>query len=583
MLIFHFDKILFILIAILTLVRIFYLIQKTPTFNFDFVLRSSDSIFFFVLVIETINFVSQLVEINLIFLIIMKLTLFFLSILNVFKRFILFTLLKKDLIKKKKLKQNFINDCILKPKNIFIFPRLFLVLLITKITRFYKEYPIFFFIVLAGYSYLSKNIIFLSIFFFRWIYDSILDLPEFLEIKRVRAQDIGSFNFHWSFDRDLKIWNYFITFFYTLGFVITYFSYFIYISSLGPVADEYTFCLIKLTVSPRDIQYFLGMNFIGPILLMLCVVLKLFLNLHVIFFRNPSTIFKGFATISTTVNILGFSSLVVGVVGTGLGFGSFYNAGPSPDNIAKNSFDYVSEGIVRHTPVQERAFVLVKKTGLVIIPGEVVENPSSKVLDLNKLHLTLNLKENAIYVAKIPAVELHALGYSDLISDIKLLRHNLLVYSNLGNGFTKEDYIARFSTVDKENRLIFGMSAPSKEELHSHYAMVAATLCKSPNDIARFEEFVNGKSDKLYYSLNFQKEFGFFSTKKNLNSEYPETTNPLIKTDLERIALKIPQMLQDQKRIGNIPLKEEENLGDYINQQINKPLPLMIKNEPENP
>jgi hypothetical protein len=83
--------------------------------------------------------------------------------------------------------------------------------------------------------------------------------------------------------------------------------------------------------------------------------------------------------------------------------------------------------------------------------------------------------------------------------------------------------------------------------------------------------------------LNFQKEFGFLSTKKSINTEYIESTNPLIKTDLERIALKIPQILQDQKRIGNIPIKEEENLGEYINQQINKPLPLMIKNEPENP
>jgi hypothetical protein len=113
--------------------------------------------------------------------------------------------------------------------------------------------------------------------------------------------------------------------------------------------------------------------------------------------------------------------------------------------------------------------------------------------------------------------------------------------------------------------------------------MVAATLCKSPEDILKFEEFITGKSDRLYYSLNFQKEFGFLSTKRSINSVYVESKNPLIKTDLERIALKIPQLLQEQKRIGNIPLKEEENLGEYLTQQINKPLPLLIKNEPENP
>jgi len=184
---------------------------------------------------------------------------------------------------------------------------------------------------------------------------------------------------------------------------------------------------------------------------------------------------------------------------------------------------------------------------------------------------------------QIPAVELHALGFTDLISEIKLLRHNLLVYTNIDNGFTKENYIARFNTQDKENRLMFGISAPSKEELHRHYAMVAATLCKSPEDILKFEEFITGKSDKLYYSLSFQKEFGFLSTKRSINSVYVESKNPLIKTDLERIALKIPQLLQEQKRIGNIPLKEEENLGEYLTQQINKPLPLLIKNEPENP
>jgi hypothetical protein len=579
----NFAKILLLILTVLILLRILYLRKNKASFSFNFIFSSSENLLFLIISFEILNFISELLAINPIFIVLIQILLFFLSILNVFKRFIFFNLLKKNYIKKNYFKKSFIKNFILHTNNAFILPRLFLVFLITKIKTLYKKYPVFLFLFLLTYCYIVKNILLVSIFFFHWLYDSILDLPEFLEIKRVRTHDIHSFNFHWSFDRDLKLWNSFITFFYLVGFVITYFSYFVYVSSLGPVADEYTFFLINLTVSPRDIQYFLGMNFIGPIVLMMCVFLKLFLNLHVIFFRNPSTIYKGFATISTTVNILGFSSLVVGVVGTGLGFGSFYNAGPSPDNMAKNSFDSVSDGVIRHTVVQEKAFVLAKKTGLKIIPEEVTESPSNKILDLNKLHLKLSLKENLQYLEQIPAVELHALGFTDLISEIKLLRHNLLVYTNIDNGFTKENYIARFNTQDKENRLMFGISAPSKEELHSHYAMVAATLCKSPEDILKFEEFITGKSDKLYYSLNFQKEFGFLSTKRSINSVYVESKNPLIKTDLERIALKIPQLLQEQKRIGNIPLKEEENLGEYLTQQINKPLPLLIKNEPENP
>ena len=405
-----------------------------------------------------------------------------------------------------------------------------------------------------------------------------MDLPEFIEIKRIRSQDIRSFNFHWSSDRDLILWNRFLLSSYLFGFGITIFSYFFFMSSLGVLADEYTFSLIKFTISFRKIQYFLGMNFVGPIILIMCIIIKFLLNMHVIFCRNPSTIFKGLASISSNAtNILGVGSFLIGVAGIGFGIGDAYNSGIGPDFLAKNSVDSIKDGVIRHTPVQEKAFLNVKKTGLTLPPNLIVESKTNKVLDMDKLHTQLCLIDNASYVEKIPAPELHAMGFTDLISDIKLLRHNLLVYTNIDNGFSKADYIIRFNCMDKEDRLILGVSSPSKEELHLHYSKLAATLCKTPKDIESFNEFINGKSDNLFYSMKFQKEFGVLSTKKNFESYYVQSNNPKVPTDYERIARKIPQILLDKK----VDLKE--NVGEYILEQIKKPLPPLIKNEPENP
>jgi hypothetical protein len=99
------------------------------------------------------------------------------------------------------------------------------------------------------------------------------------------------------------------------------------------VGIKYTLYLVDFTISIKDIQYFLSMNFVGPILLVFCVFLKFILNLHVIFFRNPSTILRTFATVASSGGaILGIGTFVLTVFGTGIGFSTSYNAGVGPQS-----------------------------------------------------------------------------------------------------------------------------------------------------------------------------------------------------------------------------------------------------------
>ena len=532
--------------------------------------------------LEVINFISALYNLKSFQIILIQILLIFIVAINLLKRVLIAMLLKKsNYFKKKYRKNSFLRKT---TKELFNLVSSFF---LQKFLFLYKEYPLCLFVILIVYSYFVKNVLLLAIFWCHFIYDAILDLPLLKDFKKKRAGDILSFNFHWNFDYDLVILKRFLMFFYLLGFSIIYFSYFIFISVLGPLANEYTFLFINLTISLRDIQYYLAINLVGPIILVICIFIKILLNLHVIYFRNPSTVLRGFATFATTISVVGVGTALVGLASAGFGLGSVYHSGGvSVDNMAKNTVDRLKDGVVRHTVQQDQAFILCKKAGIDMVPKNIVENDSTKILDMHKLHEELSLKKNETFLEKIPAPELQAMGFTDLISEIKLLRHNLLVYTNIGNGFSKDDYIVRFNLLDKQERLMHGVDSPSKDEVHEHYKKVAASLCKTPAHIEEYNDFLSGKSNKLFYSLRYQQEYGLLTSKKDIvSSVFVGTPRVDSESELERIARNIPRSLADAQRLKNLKTSElsTENVGEAIRQQINRPMPPLIKNEPENP
>ena len=506
-------------------------------------------------------------------------------ILNIFKKQFFLKALKSN-SNLKKFYKKYRNSSVFKKTNTELL-NLFLIFFMQKFTIVYKEYPLVLFLILVVYSYLLKNILLLSIFCCHWLYDEIVALPYFSNFKKTREEDIRRFNFHWNFDRDLVFLNKVLIVAYSIGFGITYFSYFFYYTSLGELGVEHFLLLFNYTLSIKDVQYFLSMNFIGPSILILCIILKLLLNMHVIFFRNPSTILKGFASLATTKNIAGFSTFILTFSGTFLGFNGGYHASIGPQNTIKNFADSIGDGVVRHTPLEDHAFLLMKKHGANLNPKDIVIDNHSKRLDIAKLQVELSLPKHASVVLKMSATELNSIGCANLISDLKLLRHNLNVCCNLANGTSsKEEYILRCNDNDRNLRLSLGIESPSKDELHVHYQLVLAKTCASPKDIANLNAFLKGESDTFIYSFKFQKEFGFLSDKKSwVSSVYVDSSKLETKSDCEKVASKIPPVMLDGYRTKPIHPSEvtDENIGEILRNRINRPMPLLIKNEPENP
>lgn len=548
----------------------------------DYTVNFLKHAFFFIISLEIINFLSLLYSLHSVTVGFLQLFLILLIVSNIFKKFILFTLLKRNLISKSAYKKT----SLIRKNTSDVFFLLFSSTL-QWLLNFYKEYPFVLLIILVVYSYLFKTFFLLPIFCCHWFYDTIIEEPYFKEFKKKRAKDIQSFNFHWNFDRDLVFLNKCILSLYSIGFLITYFSYFIYYTSLGELGLKYTLYVINYTISIRDIQYFLSMNLVGPIILSFCIALRFFLNLHVIFFRNPSTVIKNFAVLVTSKNTVGLVSFVLSFTGVSLGFNGSYHAGVGPQFTIKNTVDSIYDGVVRHTQAEENAFQVVKKYGFNIKPTDIIVEGGSKRLDLSKFHVELGLEKNSQSLDRMSASELKSLGFVDLISDTKLLRHNLNVYCNLDNGTTTmEDYIVRCNKRDTTERLVLGIDPPSKLELHAHYKKVTSKLCDSPKNIEIFQRFLKGESDEMVRSFKFQKEFGIFSSQKNWDSSvYVNNSGIETKSSLEIIAENIPKILLEKKQVPNINFDEQdtETLGKTIPKERNKQGQLLIKNEPENP
>ena len=237
-------------------------------------------------------------------------------------------------------------------------------------------------------------------------------------------------------------------------------------------------------------------------------------------------------------------AILISSVGVSLTFSSNYHSCIGPENVIKNSTDALFDGVVRPTKHQDTTFYILKNLKSKINSVDIID-PKISVLSLPKLHVELGLTKNASLLKDITAIELKAMGFTDLISEIKLLRHNLNVLANRDLGiFTKEDYIGRFNADDKADRLSFGVNSPSKEEMHNHYQAIASKVCVDSKSIKRFTSFINGESDEFFYSIEFQRQFGVLNTERStVSSIYVPNLNKDVKSDYERIAAHLPKSL----------------------------------------
>jgi len=155
---------------------------------------------------------------------------------------------------------------------------------------FQEDYPLIILTFLIIIAFFLKNYILVILFSIKLLYTSTLSLEYFKDFKRIRNSDILKFNYHWSSDLDLIFLNRILFYLKLIGLIITLLSYFFNITHLGELGCNHTFYLIKFCVSFAKIQYFCAINLIGPSIIIFCIFIRLLLNIHVIYFRNPWTI-----------------------------------------------------------------------------------------------------------------------------------------------------------------------------------------------------------------------------------------------------------------------------------------------------
>jgi len=230
-----------------------------------------------------------------------------------------------------------------------------------EIVIFYEKYSNLLLLFLITISYFIGSYFVLFFFSLRVLYTSVLNLEYFRDFKTTRQEDIEKFNYHWRCDLDLIFMNKILFYSKVLGFLVTLFSYFVNLEVLGELGSNYPLITFNYSFSLNQLQYFLSINLFGPIVLLLCIIVRLFLNLHVIHFRNPWTFFKGVATIVTSVEAgIAMAALSSVTVGT-YKLSSDYDSGPRINNRVKNTWDFHVQGVVRHSTEDETMYMLLKK------------------------------------------------------------------------------------------------------------------------------------------------------------------------------------------------------------------------------
>jgi hypothetical protein len=279
---FYYNLILFTIIPISLIVFYFCIV-----YNYFLIYKFISSIFKNTVLIftylETLNFLLQLYLVNTTVIPTIVSLNFVMCLTIVFYRQLTICLLKSN----KKLKNWYLKKFlkIYKTKSKVVYIMLFS--LKKHIYDFQEDYPLIILTFLIIIAFFLKNYILVILFSIKLLYTSTLSLEYFKDFKRIRNSDILKFNYHWSSDLDLIFLNRILFYLKLIGLIITLLSYFFNITHLGELGCNHTFYLIKFCVSFAKIQYFCAINLIGPSIIIFCTFIRLLLNLHVIYFRNP--------------------------------------------------------------------------------------------------------------------------------------------------------------------------------------------------------------------------------------------------------------------------------------------------------
>jgi hypothetical protein len=231
--------------------------------------------------------------------------------------------------------------------------------------------------------------------------------------------------------------------------------------------------------------------------------------------------------------------------------------------------------------MKEEEFYQILKRTEIDLPLDDIRDYKSIFLSLPKLKLELSLRENSSELDKLSPLDLHVLGFTDLIKEKELLRYNLGIYQKIGaKVLTKSSYIYQYDSVEKNNFSIYGLNPPSEDEIHEKYKKLTMAICKTSRGRVDLDNFLEGKSNKVFYDFKYDREFGSLTPEAQRLKQYLREVYKFdnIKT-LNRVFTKLPPLQWDS------PNNQEElaALSAYLKKTYYKPLPLLIKNEPENP
>jgi hypothetical protein len=137
------------------------------------------------------------------------------------------------------------------------------------------------------------------------------------------------------------------------------------------------------------------------------------------------------------------------------------------------------------------------------------------------LKLELSLRENSSELDKLTPLNLHGLGFTDLIKKKELLRYNLTIYQSIGaKMLTKASYIYQYDIVEKNNYSIYGLNPPNEDEIHEKYRKLIMDICKTSRGRADLDDFLEGKSNKVFYDFKYNREFGSLTPEAKRLKQY---------------------------------------------------------------
>lgn len=368
----------------------------------------------------------------------------------------------------------------------------------------YKDYLIPFMLIFLSASIYFGSYVYFFVYCIFVIQQLVLELKFFSGFRDSDKEDSETYRFHWTNDKDLIFFDWFLSWIKHIAFFLTFLSYFFKTKPLMLVNSYYDLGFSTNLDSLYDLQLFLALNFVGPILFIISDLLRFILGLHVIFFRNTRTKKPFVAVAKLGFNYAKIYAFGVSVVsGTLAGYAEYRIGGI--DSIIKKSFDNLWDGVVRINSDQEREFTFLKDKGIGI-SREHMREEGNHIFNKPKLIYALGLPENSGELSKFTPKELNELDMAALIPEDKVLRHNLVTHERIcAQKGTISDYIYSFSGEERDKVLSCSKHPPTNVEIHHSIQKFVMTVRSTPEGQIDYEDFLAGRSDRLLVSWKYGK------------------------------------------------------------------------------